>query len=90
MHMRSARSWQRAFPQGQAAVFIYAAGLAKAEDADPFKVKAALESIPVINAPYGPFIYTATDYTGFQDDGIILVNANPQSPNGGYPPVKLS
>ena len=78
-----------AFLQGQAAVFIYAAGLTKAGDPDPLKVKAALESIPVINAPYGPFIYTATDHNGFQDDGIKLVNANAQLPNGGYPPVKI-
>jgi hypothetical protein len=40
-------------------------------------------------APYGPFIYTTTDHNGFQDDGIKLVNANAQSPNGGYPPLKL-
>ena len=50
---------------------------------------AALESIPVINAPYGPFIYTPTDHNGFQDDGIKLVNANAQLPNGGYPAVKI-
>ena len=78
-----------AFLQGNAAVTIYAAGLSKAGDPDPFKVKAALESIPVINAPYGPFIYTPTDHNGFQDDGIVLVNANAQLPNGGYPPVKI-
>jgi branched-chain amino acid transport system substrate-binding protein len=79
-----------AFLQGNAAVTIYAAGLTKAGDIDPFKVKAALESIPVIHAPYGPFIYTATDHNGFQDDGIKLVNANAQLPNGGYPPVKIA
>lgn len=79
-----------AFLQGQAAVAIYAAGLTKAGDIDPFKVKAALESIPVINVPYGPFIYTPTDHNGFQDDGIKLVNANAQLPNGGYPPVKIA
>jgi branched-chain amino acid transport system substrate-binding protein len=79
-----------AFLQGQAAVMIYAAGLTKAGDIDPFKVKAALESIPSINVPYGPFIYTATDHNGFQDDGIKLVNANSQLPNGGYPPVKIA
>jgi branched-chain amino acid transport system substrate-binding protein len=78
-----------AFLQGQAAVYIYAAGLTKAGDTDPFKVKAALESIPVIDAPYGPFIYTATDHTGFQDNGITLVNANAQLPNLGYPAVKV-
>ena len=78
-----------AFLQAHAAVTIYAAGLTKAGDTDPFKVKAALEAIPVINAPYGPFIYTATDHNGFQDDGIKLVNANAQLPNGGYPPVKI-
>lgn len=78
-----------AFLQGHAAVMIYAAGLTKAGDTDPFKVKQALETIPVINVPYGPFIYTPTDHTGFQDDGIKLVNANAQLPNGGYPPVKI-
>jgi branched-chain amino acid transport system substrate-binding protein len=78
-----------AFLQANAAVTIYAEGLTKAGDTDPFKVKAALESIPVINAPYGPFIYTATDHNGFQDDGIVLVNANAQLPNGGYPSVKI-
>jgi branched-chain amino acid transport system substrate-binding protein len=79
-----------AFLQGNAAVTIYATGLTKAGDIDPFKVKAALESIPRIDAPYGPFIYTTTDHNGFQDDGIKLVNANAQLPNGGYPPVKIS
>jgi len=78
-----------AFLQGHAAVTIYAEGLTKAGDPDPFKVKAALESIPVIKAPYGPFIYTPTDHNGFQDDGIKMVNANAQLPNGGYPPVKI-
>jgi branched-chain amino acid transport system substrate-binding protein len=78
-----------AFLQAHAAVTIYAAGVTKAGDTDPFKIKAALESIPVIDAPYGPFIYTPTDHNGFQDDGIKLVNANAQSPNGGYPPVKI-
>lgn len=79
-----------AFLQGHAAVTIYAEGLTKAGDPDPVKVKAALESIPVINAPYGPFIYTPTDHNGFQDDGIKLVNANAQLPNGGYPTVKIA
>ena len=78
-----------AFLQGHAAVTIYAAGLTKSGDTDPFKVKAALESIPVVSTPYGPYIYTATDHNGFQDDGIKLVNANAQLPNGGYPPVKI-
>jgi len=78
-----------AFLQGNAAVTIYAAGVTKAGDTDPMKVKAALESIPKIDAPYGPFIYTPTDHNGFQDDGIKLVNANAQLPNGGYPPVKI-
>lgn len=79
-----------AFLQDNAAVTIYATGLTKAGDIDPFKVKAALESIPRIDAPYGPFIYTTTDHNGFQDDGIKLVNANAQLPNGGYPSVKIS
>jgi branched-chain amino acid transport system substrate-binding protein len=78
-----------AFLQGHAAVTIYAAGLTKAGDTDPLKVKAALESIPVIDTPYGPFSYSATDHNGFRDDGIKLLNANAQLPNGGYPPVKI-
>jgi branched-chain amino acid transport system substrate-binding protein len=78
-----------AFLQGQAAVFIYAAGLTKAGDSDPFKVKTALETIPVIDAPYGPFSYSPTDHNGFRDDGITLVNANAQLPNLGYPAVKV-
>ena len=40
-----------AFLQGNAAVTIYAAGLTKAGDTDPFKVKAALESIPRDQCP---------------------------------------
>jgi branched-chain amino acid transport system substrate-binding protein len=76
--------------RGNAAVTIYAAGVTKAGDTDPFKVKAALESIPIINAPYGPFSYTPTDHNGFRDDAIKLFNANAQLPNGGYPPVKIS
>jgi branched-chain amino acid transport system substrate-binding protein len=78
-----------AFLQGHAAVMIYAAGLTKAGDTDPFKVKAALESIPSIDVPYGPFIYTPTDHNGFQDNGIKLVAPNTLLPNGGYPPLKL-
>lgn len=75
----------QSFLQGHAAVFIYAAGLAKAGDPDPFKVKAALESIPLIDAPYGPFSYSATDHNGFQDVGIALVEASKQQKNAGYP-----
>ena len=79
----------QAFLQGHAAVFIYAAGLAKAGDPDPAKVKAALESIPVIDAPYGPFSYTPTDHNGFQDAGIVMVEASKQQKNGGYPQAIL-
>ena len=78
-----------AFLQGHAAVTIYAAGVTKAGSTDPFKVKAALESIPVIDTPYGPFSYTPTDHNGFRDDGIKLLIANAQLPNQGYPPLKL-
>jgi len=78
-----------AFLQGHAAVTIYAAGLTKSGDTDPFKVKTALETLPVVNTPYGPFIYTPTDHNGFQDDGIKLLNANAQLPNQGYPPLKI-
>ena len=79
----------QAFLQGHAAVFIYAAGLAKAGDPDPAKVKVALESIPVIDAPYGPFSYTPTDHNGFQDAGIVMVEASKQRKNGGYPQAVL-
>jgi ABC-type branched-subunit amino acid transport system substrate-binding protein len=78
-----------AFLQGHAAVTIYAAGVTKAGDTDPFKVKAALESIPAIDTPYGPFSYTPTDHNGYRDDAIKLLVANAQLPNQGYPPVKL-
>jgi len=77
------------FLQGHAAVAIYAAGVEKAGDPDPLKVKAALESIPVIDTPYGPFSYTPTDHNGYRDDAIKLLVANAQLPNQGYPPVKL-
>ena len=56
---------------------------------DPAKVKAALESIPVIDAPYGPFSYTPTDHNGFQDAGIVMVEASKQQKNGGYPQAIL-
>lgn len=78
-----------AFLQGHAAVYIYAAGLRKAGDPDPMKVKEALETVGVIDAPYGPFQYSPTDHNGFRDDGIVLVEASRQQPNGGYPLAKL-
>jgi branched-chain amino acid transport system substrate-binding protein len=74
---------------GHAAVDIYAAGVAKAGDTDPFKVKAALESIPLIDALFGPFSFTPTDHTGFHDDGVVMVNANAQLPNLGYPRARI-
>jgi hypothetical protein len=52
-------------------------------------MKEALESIPVINAPYGPFAYTPTNHNGFKDEGIVIVAANSLQPNGGYPRAKL-
>jgi branched-chain amino acid transport system substrate-binding protein len=69
--------------------FIYAAGVTKAGDTDPFKIKAALESIPLIDAPYGHYSFTPTDHTGFHDEDVVVVNASAQLPNRGYPPVKL-
>jgi branched-chain amino acid transport system substrate-binding protein len=78
-----------AFLQGHAAVMIYVAGLQKSGDADPMKVKAALESIPVVDVPYGPFSYTPTDHNGFKDEGIVMVEASKQQPNGGYPRAAL-
>ena len=78
-----------AFLQGHAAVYIYAAGLRKAGDPDPVKVKEALETVGVIDAPYGPFEYSPTNHNGFRDDGIVLVEASKQRANGGYPLAKL-
>lgn len=78
-----------AFLQGHAAVFIYAAGLRKAGSADPVKVKEALETDGVIDAPYGPFEYSPTNHNGFKDEGIVLVEASKQQANGGYPQAKL-
>jgi branched-chain amino acid transport system substrate-binding protein len=79
-----------AFLQGHGAVFIYAAGLRKAGSTDPVKVKEALETIGVIDAPYGPFEYSTTNHNGFKDEGIVLVEASKQQSNGGYPRAKLS
>jgi branched-chain amino acid transport system substrate-binding protein len=78
-----------AFLTGTAYVDIYAAGVTKAGDTDPFKVKAGLESIPLVDVTFGRFSYTPTDHTGFLDDGVVLVNANAQLPNLGYPPAKV-
>jgi branched-chain amino acid transport system substrate-binding protein len=77
------------FLQGHAAATIYAAGVRQAGSTDSFKVKAALESIPVIQTPYGPFSYTSTDHNGFADSGMVMVIANSQQPNGGLKAAKV-
>jgi ABC-type branched-subunit amino acid transport system substrate-binding protein len=74
---------------GHAGASIYVAGVTKAGDTDSFKVKAALESIPVVETPLGQFSFTPTDHTGYHDDGVVIVAANSQLPNLGYPPVKV-
>ncbi len=78
-----------AFLQGHAAVMIYAAGLQKSGDADPMKVKAALESIAQIDVPYGPFGYSPTNHNGFKDESIVMIEASKQQPNAGYPRAAL-
>jgi len=78
-----------AFLQGHAAVTIYAAGLEKSGDPEAMKVKAALESIPVIDAMYGPFSYSPADHNGFKDEGIVMIEASKQQPNAGYPRAVL-
>ncbi len=77
------------FLQGHAAATIYAAGVRHAGTTESAGVKAALESIPVIQTPYGPFSYSATDHNGFEDAGMVMVIANSQQPNGGLKAVKV-
>jgi branched-chain amino acid transport system substrate-binding protein len=77
------------FLQGHAAATIYTTGVRQAGTTDSFKVKAALESIPVIQTPYGPFSYTPTDHNGFADSGMVMVIANSQQPNGGLKAAKV-
>jgi branched-chain amino acid transport system substrate-binding protein len=79
----------QAILQGYTGAFIYAAGVTKAGDIDPFKIKAALESIPLVETPYGRFSYTPTNHTGFFDDDIVMGAASAQLPNLGYPPVRI-
>jgi branched-chain amino acid transport system substrate-binding protein len=83
------KSGMYSFLQGNAAAVIYLAGVAKAGTTDPFAVKAALESIPVIETGYGPFSYTPTDHNGFADSGMAIVIANSVQPNGGHKAAKL-
>jgi branched-chain amino acid transport system substrate-binding protein len=77
------------FLQGHAAATIYTTGVRHAGSTDSFAVKAALESIPVIETPYGPFSYTPTDHNGFADSGMVMVIADSQQPNGGLKAAKV-
>lgn len=83
------KSGMYSFLQGNAAAVIYLAGVRKAGSTDPFAVKAALESIPVIETGYGPFSYSPTDHNGFKDEGMVMVIANSVQPNGGHKPAKV-
>jgi branched-chain amino acid transport system substrate-binding protein len=77
------------FLQGHAAATIYLTGVKQAGGTDTAAVKKALESIPVIETPYGPFSYTPTDHNGFKDSGMVIVIANSQQPNGGLKAAKV-
>lgn len=82
------KSGMYSFLQGNAAATIYLAGIRKAGSSDPFAVKAALESIPLIETGYGPFAYSPTNHNGFKDEGMAIVIANSVQPNGGHKAVK--
>jgi branched-chain amino acid transport system substrate-binding protein len=83
------KSGMYSFLQGDAAATIYLTGVKKAGSTDSFAVKAALESIPVIQTGYGPFAYTPTDHNGFEDSGMVIVIANSVQPNGGHKAAKV-
>src|SRR3984957_13318294 len=76
-----------AIMQGATSAFIPVTGWKKAGTTEPFATKAALESIPVIETPYGPFSYTPTDHNGFKDDGMAIVIANSRQPDGSLKAV---
>ena len=83
------KSGMYSFLQGDAAATIYLTGVRKAGSTDPLAVKAALESIPLIDTGYGPFAYTPTDHNGFKDSGMVMVIANSVQPNGGHKAAKV-
>ncbi len=71
-----------AFLQGNGAPLIYAAGVNKAGGTDAAAIAAALETIPVIETPFGPFSYSPTNHNGYQDDGIVMMVASSGKNNG--------
>ena len=77
------------FLQGHAAATIYLAAVRHAGSTDSTEVKKALESMGVIETPYGPFSYSATDHNGFKDSGVVMVVANSQQPNGGLQAARV-
>jgi branched-chain amino acid transport system substrate-binding protein len=76
--------------QGYNMPMIYAAGVKKAGSVDSAAVTKALESIPEIDLPYGPFHFTAEDHNGFPDSGMAMVAANSLQSNGGLKLAKAS
>jgi branched-chain amino acid transport system substrate-binding protein len=78
-----------AIMQGATSAFIPVTGWKKAGTTEPFATKAALESIPVIDTPYGRFTYTATDHNGFGDDGMAICIANSRQPDGSLKSIPL-
>jgi branched-chain amino acid transport system substrate-binding protein len=83
------KSGMYSFLEGDATATIYFAGVRKAGTTDPLAVKAALESIPLIETGYGPFGYTPADHNGFKDSGMAMVIANSVQPNGGHKAARI-
>jgi len=78
-----------AIMQGATSALIPVTGWRKAGTTEAFATKAALESIPVIETPYGKFSYTPTDHNGFGDDGMAICIANSRQPDGSLKSVPL-
>jgi branched-chain amino acid transport system substrate-binding protein len=78
-----------AIMQGATSALIPVTGWRKAGTTEPFATKAALESIPVIETPYGRFSYSATDHNGFGDDGMAICIANSRQPDGSLKAIPL-
>jgi len=78
-----------AIMQGATSALIPVTGWRKAGTTEPFATKAALESIPVIDTPYGKFSYTPTDHNGFGDDGMAICIANSRQPDGSLKAIPL-
>jgi branched-chain amino acid transport system substrate-binding protein len=76
--------------QGHSAATLYLAGLKATDgDADSAKITAALEALSTIEPPLGVFKFSKDNHNGFGDENMLLVAANQQQKNGGYPKVQF-